>query len=70
MDSLLFCFSLALERYILKKGSEETVYFPVMYGKNARMPFLRRVSPSSSLAEDTALSRRKHGFESRWGRSA
>ena len=27
-------------------------------------------SPSSSLAQDIALSRRKHGFKSRWGRTS
>jgi hypothetical protein len=46
-----------------------------MYGSLVRIqhgsPDLRKffdTSPSSSLAQDTALSRRRRGFESRWGR--
>ena len=31
-------------------------------------PYKNWKSPSSSLAQDTGLSRRRRGFESRWGR--
>ena len=49
--------------------TQEVEYLPFkqrVVGSNPTRPTID-TSPSSSLAQDTGLSRRQHGFKSRWG---
>jgi hypothetical protein len=63
--------SSGVNKYLFGPLTQSVEYLPFkqrVVGSNPTRPTIRNASPSSSLVQDTGLSRRQHRFKSGWGR--